>query len=124
MKFPNYSLRHLPLLCLVLAFLSFMQTRAQDKSQVKEPPIPVVIGSNGNGRQFADEESITLSVSDFNHIMEREDSLRRAFSEQTAALKSSSERKTDSVYVLLLLLLLSNSITFVASRRLSSRTRT
>jgi hypothetical protein len=92
--------------------------QAQDKTQIKEPPIPVIIGKNGANGHLQDEGTITLSVSDFNNIMEREDSLRRVFSDQTKELKSSSEKGSATNSALIFLLVLSNLITlFVARKR-------
>ncbi len=92
-------------------------TSAQEKSQIKEPPIPVVMGSNSGNKQIPDEESITLSVSDFNHVMEREDSLRRVFSEQTSRLQRTTDNKSMTIYGLLFVLVLSNLLTATVARK-------
>jgi len=105
-------------LFLFLLFL-FGFAKGQEMNQTKEPPIPVVIGSNGENRQFPDEESITLSVSDFNHIMQREDSLRSVFAEQTAKLESNSGKKSLAIDGLLALLVISNLFTLVVTRKRS-----
>jgi hypothetical protein len=105
---------------LLLTFISSGLTTAQDTSLGKEPPIPVVLGSKNAEKHFPEEESITLSVSDFNHVMEREDSLRQSFSEQTTTLLASSEKKSEMIYALLFLLVLSNLITMMISRKKSA----
>jgi hypothetical protein len=114
----RHFLRSTSLCILLLTAASSALTQVQDKTQVKEPPIPVIIGQNGANGHLQDEGSITLSVSDFNNIMEREDSLRRVYSDQTKKLKSSSEKASAINSSLIFLLVLSNLITlFVARKR-------
>ena len=88
----------------------------QDRNQIKEPPIPVVIGADRSAGRL-DEPSITMTVPDFNYIMEREDSLRRAFSTQVLELRRESDRKSLLVYGLSVGLVVTNLISFGASRR-------
>jgi hypothetical protein len=52
--------------CFGLIFCSSGLTVAQEKSRIKEFPCDVVNGSIGMKRKFPDEESIILSLPDFN----------------------------------------------------------
>lgn len=114
------------LLCPAIVFLLLLVAfpnhgTAQSKNQVKEPPIPLVIEPNGPHTHNPDEESITLSVSDFNHIMEREDSLRRQLADQTTRFRSASEKKSRVIFALGILIILTNVLSYSVARKKSSR---
>ncbi len=119
-KIPMKTSIHCRLLVFTLALfvvLAAHATPAQVRRQVEEPPIPVVLGSPTDSNHITDEKSIALSVSDFNHVMEREDSLRRSFSEETLRIRMESEKKSLFLYALCFLLVVSNFFSFTLGRR-------
>ncbi len=101
----------------IFVVLATLPASAQVRRQVEEPPIPVVLGSPTDSNRGTDDKSIALSVSDFNHVMEREDSLRRAFSEETFRMRMESEKKSFFLYALCFLLVVSNFFSFTLGRR-------
>lgn len=105
-----------PLVALVVLLIVPRILSAQEKASIKEPPIPVVIHSPVDTSGFRNEELMTLSISDFNRIMEREDSLRRAYTEQTQKLLDLSDRKSLTLYLLVLVLVISNVVVWQLTR--------
>ena len=117
--------RTIPPLAALVVLLNVMSALSpQDNASVKEPPIPVVIHSPKDTLGFRNEELITLSISDFNRIMEREDSLRRAYTEHTQKLLDLSERKSLTLYILVFVLVVSNVFVWWLARNQSVAKKT
>jgi hypothetical protein len=94
------------------------QLQAQDVSRFKEPPLPVIMRPAAKDDSSGDGELITLSIADFNAIMEREDSLRRVYSEQAAKSRDKSDLSQFLLYVLVGVLVISNLATWrIATNR-------
>lgn len=105
---------------LLTSTLSYI-LKGQSKGQAKEPPIPVIIGSGQSRIQIPNVQSIVLTVSDFNFLMQREDSLRKTIAEQTHQLRYESRSKSFLLYALIVGLFLSNIASVrIVSRRMSS----
>lgn len=111
------------ILVLALAFAVSIHMEGQTKSRMKEPPIPVIIGSGQNRIQAPNAQSIVLSVSDFNYLMQREDSLRKAIAEQTHQLRYEARSRSFLVYALIIGLFLSNIASIAIVTRQSKGVR-
>ncbi len=92
-------------------------------SQVKEPPIPIVIGKEQAKTQASGGQSIVMTVADFNYLMAREDSLRQAIVRQNETLQQESRSRSYLVYALVLLIVVSNIVTALIVRRRSAGTK-
>ncbi len=92
------------------------------EGQVKEPPIPVIIQKGQSTTPTSNAQSIVMTVADFNYLMAREDSLRRAIEQQNETLQQESRSKSFVVFALVIGLVLSNiaSITIVSRRKAST----
>lgn len=84
-KEPGIGLRRTspPHATLVVLLNAMSVLSPQDNASVKEPPIPVVVHSQEDTSGFRNEYLTSLGISDVNRILEREDSLRRAYSART-----------------------------------------
>ena len=107
---------------LVLMLLCAGTEWHQALSQVKEPPIPVIIGKGQAKTPTSDAQSIVMSVADFDYLIAREDSLRQTIAKQNEVLRKDSRSRSFLIYALVLGLVLSNVASIgIVSKRLGTR---
>lgn len=104
---------------LVLILVCCTQLWERARCQVKEPPIPVIIGKEQPGIHASGAQTIILTVADFNYLIAREDSLQKAVATQNQLLQQESRSRSFLVYALVIGLVLSN----IASVRIASKRR-